>query len=201
MNTKDLERVKQDLDTIEQAAGIGLTYGKEDIWLNIVASACGLLIAVCSLISEGVSVIWSLLPFTLVGIAGLGYFRYKYRRSTGASPVRRREYGLAYNFVPVILVSAYMIWMIYMGMSKYYVMSAGLFAIGMLYITFSLSVRTKMHYLGYGIPIIILSFMIPFFSKSWAIFACGATITISCLAVAAIQYLTLKKTELCHVCH
>ncbi|HUT61339.1 MAG TPA: hypothetical protein VNA25_26110 [Phycisphaerae bacterium] len=91
----EIDRVRQDLETVRQAAGISLPFGREDVVAELLMAG-GLAIFACvSLFVTGLWVLLSLAPFLGTAVVSLVWLRARYRRRSGRSPVRRREYTAA----------------------------------------------------------------------------------------------------------
>jgi hypothetical protein len=90
----EIVRIREDLQTIREAAGMGLPFGWADVWLSLALVPCGLIRSAAGVFGPPES-------RTLMAMPGLGLImamvglRYRFRRSSGRSPVRRREYDLA----------------------------------------------------------------------------------------------------------
>jgi len=110
MTTPDeITRVRQDLETVHQAAGIGLPFGREDVIIELVMAG-GL--AVFGAVSVFVRSYWlflAILPPLGALVVRLTFLRLKYRRSTGRSAVRRREYtaGFAGGLASICVLLAF----------------------------------------------------------------------------------------------
>jgi len=90
----ELERVRGDLEAMREAAGLGLPFGWEDVWLNLALVPCGAMLAVLGFVAPlGSLRLAMMVLFVLVVVVTVG-LRLRYRKSTGRSPIRRREYTL-----------------------------------------------------------------------------------------------------------
>ena len=93
MSVSELERVKEDIATIKEAAGLGLPFGWDYVWLYLFGvPVIGIWCLAYWLISDRPSAYVMAVPIFLL-LAVLGYLRFKHRRSTGSSAIKRREYG------------------------------------------------------------------------------------------------------------
>jgi hypothetical protein len=97
MSQLEINRIREDLETIREAAGMGLPFGWEDVWLNLALVPWGLILSAAGLFG----LLESRVLMALMAMPGLGVvmavvgLRYRFRRSTGRSPVRRLEYDLS----------------------------------------------------------------------------------------------------------
>jgi hypothetical protein len=94
MREAEIDRLRADIETIREAGGLDLPFGWEDVCLNLATVPCGVILAAAT------GAIDSPVAALCAGAPGLGVFlsvvglRYRFRRSTGRSPARRREYDL-----------------------------------------------------------------------------------------------------------
>jgi hypothetical protein len=93
MGETEINRIREDLETIREAAGMGLPFGWEDVWLNLALVPWGLILSTAGLFGLPESRVLMSIPGLGVVVAVVG-LRYRFRKSTGRSPVRRREYDL-----------------------------------------------------------------------------------------------------------
>ena len=105
MEMRELDRVKEDVATIKQAAGFGLPFGWDSFWANLIGVPCiGVCCLIYWLISDSPSRYATAVPTVLL-LSLLGYMRFRYRRGTGRSATERREYGAQfYGTVVLVLV-------------------------------------------------------------------------------------------------
>ena len=102
--TSDLERLRADWGAIRQAAGLGPPFGREDVRANLVVAAGGAVALVWALLPTGLSSQWGAVPLILVVAGYVTWMRARYRRGSGRSPMRRREYTS--GFVGMFVVGA-----------------------------------------------------------------------------------------------
>ncbi len=94
MREPEIDRLRADIETIWEAGGLDLPFGWEDVCLNIALVPCGVILAAAAgEIDSPEAALWAVTPVLGVcfGVVGL---RYRFRKSTGRSPARRREYDL-----------------------------------------------------------------------------------------------------------
>jgi hypothetical protein len=147
------------------------------------------------LISEKPSRLWASIPL-VVPFAAMGYIRFKYRRSTGRSAIKRREYG--FNFYGSIVLgtvsAGYFIWAMRAGLDMVY-LAGGLFLMCWIMCAFmAFQTRGRLHYLGGGIPVILLGIS-TFIWPTRDALVVNACITLIVIGVAsgAIQVYRLKR--------
>src|SRR5579864_5356344 len=111
MSEANLERIRADIASIRAVAGLELPFGWEDVYLNLAGGACGAVLAALGAIAPLGYTRLGLLPLGVVVLAFIG-LRVRFRRSSGRSPMRRREYTLAL-FASVLfglLAGGYVAW-------------------------------------------------------------------------------------------
>src|SRR3954447_19888780 len=94
MGEAEFDRIREDLETIREAAGLGLPFGWEDVWLNLALVPCGAILSAAGAFGPAEAARLAAMPVLGVVLMVVG-LRYRFRRSTGRSPARRREYDLA----------------------------------------------------------------------------------------------------------
>jgi hypothetical protein len=91
----EFERVRGDLEAMREAAGLGLPFGWEDVWLSLAAVPCGAVLAVLGFVAPIAALRLAIVVLSALVVAMTVGLRLRYRKSTGRSPIRRREYTLA----------------------------------------------------------------------------------------------------------
>jgi len=112
MEGGELRRVKEDLATVKEAAGLKLSFGWEDVRWHVILGVSCLIELVWALVPHGMSKRWGFLPTLALAIYYIVYVRAKYRRASGRSPVRRRGYTRTIVAACVVLplTAAYVYW-------------------------------------------------------------------------------------------
>ena len=111
MGQAEINRIREDLETIREAAGMGLPFGWEDVWLNLALVPCGLIESAAEVFGPPERRMLMAMPALGVVVAAVG-LRYRFRKSTGRSPVRRREYDLALRagLLYAVLAGVFLAW-------------------------------------------------------------------------------------------
>lgn len=198
MTGHELEQVKKDMEVIKESMGLELPFG----WGTAIVSlallpAAGLWCLLYLLISDQPSRLGAAIPL-FIPFAAMGYLRFKYRRSTGRSAIKRREYG--FNFYSSIVLgtvsAGYFIWAMRVGLDIAY-LAGGLFLMcGIMGAFMAFQTRGRLHYLGASIPVILLgvSTLIWPTRDALRVNAC-ITLILAGLASGAIQVYQLKRNE------
>ena len=163
MSKKELNRVKEDIEIIKEAAGLELPFGWEDVWLNVYLVPVGLWLTIWGFLPYQLSRLWRVLPVALLGIVFV-VLRIKYRRSTGRSPVRRRLYSIGLLACPILGLCAfgYLVWVIRSGHDFAFAVGGMWFVAGLILLIFAFAQPGRLFNLGWAIPMVL----------------CGITITI-----------------------
>ena len=102
MSVTEIERVKQDIATIKEAAGLELPFGWDSVWINLIGLPCGAVwFLVFLLISDITYRYMMLVPWILL-LAVTVYLRRKNTRSSRRSAIRARQCRVAlYEAIPI----------------------------------------------------------------------------------------------------
>ena len=198
MSKNELKQMKEDMEVIKESMGLELPFGWETVLVSFVLlPAAGIWCLFYLLISEQPSRLGAAIPLVLP-FAAMGYLRLKYRRSTGRSAVKRREYG--FNFYGSIVLGAmtagYVVWAMRAGLDIVYLAGGLMLMGGLMTVLMAFQTRGRLHYLGSGIPVILLG------ASAWiwptrdalVVNAC-ITLIVAGLATGAIQVYQLKRNE------
>jgi len=189
----DVERMKADLGVLRQAAGLEPPFGREDVRAHLAVAAGGAVALVWALLPTGLPAQWGTVPLILVGVGYVTWMRTKYRRSSGRSPVRRREYTseIVGIFVLGAFALVYRLWAGKLGISTTIAGSAGMFVFGLAMLIPVLRDRNRLPDLGVAVPLMVCGLVIPFCPVSlWVVL--GATFMIAGLATAALMAHSLR---------
>ncbi len=166
MSAGDLDRIKQDIEAIREAAGLELPFGREDVFINLALVPYAAYSALISALAPS----RYFLPLFLIPTAGLMLsvvaLRFRYRMSTGRSPVRRREYSLnlVMGAIYGALIGGYLFWV--KGRGEPITLALG-FAIAMgggICAILAMTGRGRQFYLAPAVTMLGLGLVIPFCS-------------------------------------
>jgi hypothetical protein len=196
METKELERVKEDIEIIKEAAGLELPFGWEDVWLSVYLIPVGAWLAIWRFLPFQLSRLWRILPVAVIGIVYV-FLRIKYRRSTGRSPVRRRGYSVGLLACPIVGLCAggYLVWVIRSGRDFVFAVGGMWFFMGIMLLIFAFVERGRLFYLGWAIPIILFGISITIWPELNILeMNVGIVLATASSATAAIQAYQLKRS-------
>ncbi|NQT01035.1 MAG: hypothetical protein HQ580_03350 [Planctomycetes bacterium] len=163
MSKKEIERVKEDIDIIKEAAGLELPFGWEDVWIHLYLIPVGIWLAIWSFLPFQLSRIWRILPVVILAPIFV-LLRIKYKRTTGRSPMRRRSYSVVLFLTPIsgLCAFGYFVWIIRSGHDFFFAVGGMWFFMGLMLLIFAFAQPGQFFNLGWAIPMIL----------------CGITITI-----------------------
>ena len=168
-NENELERVKKDLEVMQEAAGLELPFGWEDVWLYAVgAPAFGIWMILWALLLPGGEAM-NLLKMTLACVPALACtgiyvsLRYKYRRGSGRSAIRRREYSseLIGMAIVTLFLIPYGVFLLLMGCPKPFFFGMMWFFLGIMVGRPAFSSRGRLYNLGGAIGMMVCGVVIP----------------------------------------
>jgi hypothetical protein len=204
MDKNDLERVKADIETIKEAAGLDLPFGWDSVWTNVILQPLiGIGFLIYAWLVDKPSGIWMAIPVAIL-LGSKGYQRYRYRRSTGRSPAKRKEYGseLYRGAIIGLVAGGYLWWARAKGLDTAYigcglVLMAGAFEISNAFIT-----REHLHRLGDGIPLFCLGLTLLLWTTPDIVILNGClTLTVAGIATGLIQARQIKASERINATH
>ncbi|UCD29965.1 MAG: hypothetical protein JSV03_05685 [Planctomycetota bacterium] len=197
MSQVDLDRVREDLATVKQAAGMELPFGWEDVWLNVfVLSVGGMVAVIWTFLPHSLPHSLGLIPLLIVAVVYGIRLRIKYRRSTGRSSIRRREYTASFVIAAVVGTCAivYRLWGTRLGLPLSILQGIAIFFVGLMLVGPAVLDRSRIYCLGISLPFILCGLAIPLLSIP-AVALVGGACVVSGLAMAAIQAWQLRAQE------
>jgi hypothetical protein len=196
MSVNEIDRVKEDIEVIKEAAGLELPFGWEDVWLSIYLIPVGVWLAIWRFLPFQPSRLWRVLPVAVLGIVYV-FLRIKYRRSTGRSPVRRRGYSVVLFLTPLCALCAggYFVWVIRSGRDFVSAVGGMWFFMGLMLLIFAFAERGRLFYLGWAIPVILFGIANTIWSGlNMLDMNVGIVLIAGGSATAAIQAYQLKRS-------
>jgi hypothetical protein len=132
MSDHDLTRVRADLATIKEAAGIKDGPRREDIVTNCLVALAGLCAALWTLLAHGSWHVWGL-SAVLIPVGYMIHVRLRNGAAQGGSPQVRSEFSESLRILLLAIpFSVYAFWALRMGIPPKLVLATCLFFVGML---------------------------------------------------------------------
>jgi hypothetical protein len=180
--------VREDLETIRQAIGMELPFGRLEVLANLWSAACGLLMASWSLLAPAEYRDVALVLLALI-ILGLSWCSYRARKDRGARPWTWREHKLGLLAAAIITpcVVAYMRWERHLGMPREMAGASALVAVGLGALLISLVDRRRRYYLGGGVALIAFGIFFPLLTPTQVIVAAGIVLAAAGISAAVVQ--------------
>lgn len=195
MSEPEINRLREDLELIRQAAGLDLPFNRRDVWiLTPVVCTAGALIAYVgwSVPSEYGWV--AAFPAAIVIGVWLCLARSAHR-GRAAEPVRWREmrYGLLSLFLFVPMFVGFMFWEALLEMPPAAIATSALFFLGLALAWFGVIDRTRRYYIGSALPSIVFGLAIPFCDPPQVRAGAGLMVIAVGLTTGAIQMWQLRS--------
>ena len=196
MQQAQLERLRQDIDTIQEAGGIELPFGREDLFIHAGLGAWGLVLAAWPwVLPPDRARLW-VVPAVVLLVAYV-HLRRKYRRALGRSPVRRREYTTAL-VAPIFVLPAtvsYFAWAIWQGLALWTVAGAGMFFLGLMFAVWAMVDVRRRSNLGSAIPLMAMGLAAPVVDNAWLTCALGLGVATAGLLTGLIMHHQLRQQD------
>jgi len=202
MNQEYVDRIRGDLETLTQAAGLDLPFGRHDVVANICVAACGVLLGAWAALApwEYRGVVW--VPITLLILAG-AWSAWQAHRNRAASPSAWREHRLSIRGVLIAtpLVAFYLLWQRWQGMPGGGSGGLALFIFGVAALVVALTDRRRVYHLAGAFPLMAWGIAVPKLAPNQVIVAGGIAMTVAGLAAAAIQSVQLRRAKAANGTH
>ncbi|MHC4478122.1 MAG: hypothetical protein ACYTEL_20985 [Planctomycetota bacterium] len=210
MNESELNRVKKDLETVQDAVGLGLPFTRKDIWAALGFACWGLIYALCGILTHGTYHLVAKLVWISVGIIVAFLYVRSRKRSKTLSPAEQRELSFTkkYSAAMILLSIVFIIWARKFGMSALLLAGSVSFFVAAFVLLLALTSRRRLYFLGFAIPLMLYALIFPLLPESMYTSALifpllpesmymsvkGAAICVAGLATAAILTLQLRET-------
>ncbi len=200
MNTQEHTRLKEDLETLRIATGLGPRLGPEDVraWAGMGLS--GLLLPICHfLLPQATAQSWGMGLFFALYFGVIGYYGFQTKRRwrTSLDPARRREGRLTWGFTAVVCLSVwtFLAWAWRHGVAPAITVGTGFFMIGIFCAALAATDRWRRCWFGFALPISALGLLLPSLSVARWGAAFGLAFCVGCLSAAGILRSQLRALE------
>jgi hypothetical protein len=196
MGGPEIERIRRDLDVMREAAGLELPFGWEDVWLSLALVPCGLVLSGLGAWGPLSSARLGVLPLLGV-VAALGVLRYRYRRRSGRSQVRRREYdlGLVAGTLLALLAGGFLAWARRLGQPTEVMGGLAVAMAGGLCVVLGATGPGRRSCFVAAAVLLAYGLVIPFCTPQQVVIGGGAAVMAVGLGAAAVQAWQLKRID------
>jgi hypothetical protein len=195
MRESQLDRMRGDLETIREAAGFSLPFGWEDVWFQLAQVPCGVILAFLATFAPLNYVKLGFLVLMAVALIGAMSLRVRFRRSTGRSPVRRREYTIALAAAPLVglLAGYHLIWGEAHGVSPLVIGGVLISCIGGGLALLGLTGRGRRAALGAAVPLLVFGFVLHRLSHRQLFVGAAILVALIALLTSVIEAVQLRS--------
>ena len=198
MDNDDLKRVREDMATIREAAGLDLPFGWDSVWMNVILlPAVGIWYLAYAGLAQARAPLGLYVPVVIL-LAGMAYLRFRCRKSTGRSPAQRNEYGFAFygNLAFALLAGAYLWWVRAKGIDTAHVGCGLVLMAGSFGILLAIFMKDRLYYLGGSIPVFCLGLsLLVWTSPQIVIFNACLALIVGGIAMGCIQAFQIKGAK------
>ncbi|MCH8052626.1 MAG: hypothetical protein IH895_01065 [Planctomycetes bacterium] len=191
MNHTDINRVRDDLAMMKQAAGVGLPIGRSDVWLSLAWAAAGVPLASWAAYSPPEPMAFGLLVIIpSMGVLALSAFvAKKYHRDRGKAPAPWREHRFQWIAAGVLtpVFGGFVAWGIVRGLSPEALTVTALFMAGLGTLILPILDRTRLFYLGWAVSTMLFAVTAPLLGQRYFGVLVGGWLILSGLSAAGIM--------------
>jgi hypothetical protein len=188
MSEVELARVRQDLETIRQAAGMQLPFGWADVWQTLALIPGGLLLAAWAYFGPEPYLVLGLVPLLLVALVA-AYRHFGKLRGTGSTQALHRDhlFETTATLVVIAALAGYLVWEKKLGLSSSTVGGVACYFLGVLCAVLGLTHRNRRVYFAGAVAFIPFGLLIPLCPGKPMVTAVGGlALVVAGLAGAAI---------------
>jgi hypothetical protein len=199
MSEADLQRLRNDLDTLQHAASLELPFGWSEVWLVLTLVPCGLVITLWSAFGDPNYDWLGVIPLVLVA-AGIAAWFIRNRVRFLGTPARRREnrFGAISTAVITVGVVSLIFWEKKLGLSHVVVRGTTLFMMGIMLVPVALSSRARRSALGASLALMPYGLLYPLCTRSQAGVVGGLAVIVAGLSAWAIMAFQLRADRRDH---
>ncbi|HEV3121145.1 MAG TPA: hypothetical protein VGY53_04555 [Isosphaeraceae bacterium] len=188
------------MEAVRQAAGLELPFGWEDVWLGVALGVGGAIMAMLGAVAPLGYVRYVGVAVAVLAVAAILVLRVRFRRGTGRSTMRRREYslGIAGALVTGLLAAGYLAWARSVGVSSQVVGSVAVSFTGAMCAVLALTSPGRRCVFPAAGALLVFGLVLPLCTPRQVIIGAGVSMAIAGLAGAAIQACQLRAQEADH---
>jgi len=192
MSDADLSRAREDLDTIQQAAGLAPPFQWPDVTLTLGLVPAGAALSAWAYFGPADYLAFGLVPLLLVAVAA-GVRQLWNRRDEGR---RERAFDAASTLVVVAGLAVYVLWARQFGLVNGSPGAVACFFLGLLCAVVGLSSRTRRVYLAGAAALVPFGLVVPLCGGQHLVAAAGGlAVAIAGLVAAAVMASQLRAAR------
>jgi hypothetical protein len=190
MSDAELRRVRDDLEIMQAAAGLGLPFGWPDVWLGLALVPCGAALAAWAALGPPGLPALGLAPLLALAVVAAGRWAVQERR--GPPAVRERRFESRMVLAAAVGMAVLVLWQRGLGLPSLPTRGAALFTVGVLAVPLALSSRPRRVYLAAAVGLIPFGLVAPLFPDAGVAVAGGLAAAAAGLTAAAVMALQLR---------
>jgi hypothetical protein len=193
MSEAELQRLRNDLDTIQHAASLELPFGWAEVWLVLTLVPCGLVIYLWSAFGYQDYDWLGVVPLVLVA-AGIAAWVMRNRVRFLGTPSRRREnrFGAIATMVMAVGMVSLIFWEKKLELPHVVVRGTALFMVGIMLVPVALSSRARRSALGASLALVPYGLLYPLCTRNQAGVVGGLAVIVAGLSASAIMAYQLR---------
>lgn len=193
---RSLQRLRNDLATVEQAAGVGLRFSRHDMYGALAMSVCGLAGAiVAAVVSPENYRLAAPCFFLMIPIVLWTAKANRGKRATQPHLWREAKLGLWVAGIVAPAAMLYIYWERSIGMPREMTGAAAVFFCGLATLLLGLFDRTRRPCIAAGLPLMAFGLAIPFCTPREVVIVGGICVMAAGLGQAAVMSYQLKAAE------
>jgi hypothetical protein len=189
MSEAELSRLRRDLDVIQNAAGLELSFGWGEVKQTLALIPCGAIIVAWAAFGPWEYIFGSLLPCLLLAVIAVGRSLFQYRRSAGR---RERKFDLWMTVLFLLAVAVLMTWERTLGLPRLAVRGAAFFIAGVMSLAVSFTSPARRAYCAGAVALIPFSLALPLCTELQIALAGGCAMMVAGLVAGGIMAWQLR---------
>ncbi len=199
MSEADLKRLRNDLETMRQAAGLALPFDWMDVWLSLGLIPAGAAMSLWAIWSGERYLLVGLVPVLLLALVSSFWLGKRWRKEENRRAWRRETtFGWTTGILVGLGVGGYIFWGIKVGLSIATLKGAAMVSFGLVWAVLGLSSPARRPYLAGALALIPLGLVFPFCSSNQTMIFGGLAMMIAGSLAALIQAYQLSATRRVH---
>jgi hypothetical protein len=192
MSDSELSRLRRDLDVIEEAAGLSLSFGWRDVWLALCLVPCGLVILLWALVGPWDYVFVSLVPLGLLFLVAVVFRMWQYQQDGKARPAKHEllTAGLAALGFALLIV-----WEKWLSLPAMPVRGAAFIIAGVLCLVMALTDRQRLAGIAAAVALVPFGICLPLCSPQQVAVVGGIAVAVAGAVAVGIMAGQLRAAK------